>query len=103
MKVPNSLQTLGAQVFYYCFELVPSDINDEDNEAAVAYLRYGYQSDDAEDSDIDVEEVTIDGTTYLVEVGDDDEERAIFNVTGDDEATLGDEIGFMLNGEAEFE
>jgi len=58
-------------------------------------------AEDTEDSDIELEEVEIDGTMYFVEVGDDDEKCAIFNVTGDDE--VGDEIGFMLNGDAEFE
>ncbi|GMH47445.1 hypothetical protein TrVE_jg4861 [Triparma verrucosa] len=79
---------------------VPSDVKTYNNNAVVAYLR-SVQSDDAEDSGIEVEEVEIDGTTYFVEVGDDNEECAIFDVTSDDE--LGDEIGFMLNGEAEFE
>ncbi|GMH96525.1 hypothetical protein TrVE_jg14445 [Triparma verrucosa] len=104
MTVPDSLQKFGVYVFEDCSKLVPSDIDDYDNDAVVTYLR-SIQLDDSEDvwSDIDVEEVTIDGTTYLVEIGDDDEERAIFNVTSDDEASLGDEIGFMLNGEAEFE
>ncbi|GMH94793.1 hypothetical protein TrST_g3374 [Triparma strigata] len=99
MKVPDSLQTLGDGVFQGCSKLVPSNIDKYDNNAVVAYLRYGYQSDDAEDSDIDVEEMEINGTTYFVEVGDDDEKCAIFNVTEDDE--LGDEIEFMLNGVAE--
>ena len=108
MKVPDSLQTFGHAVFYACFELVPSDIdiniysNDVTSEV-VAYLR-SKQSDDSKDwSDIEVEEVTINGTTYSVEVGNDDEERAICNVTEDSDDELGDEIGFMLNGEAEFE
>ena len=104
MKVPDSLQTFGIGVFGYCSKLVPSDIDvNHDNEAVVAYLR-SKQSDDSKDwSDIEVEEVTINGTTYIVEVGNDDEERAIFNVTEDSDDELGDEIGFMLNGEAEFE
>ena len=102
MKVPDSLQTFGNHVFHECSELVPSDIDIYDCEAVVAYLR-SIQSDDAEDSSIEVEEVTINGTTYIVEVGGDDEERAIFNVTEDSDDELGDEIGFMLNGEAEFE
>ena len=103
MKVPPSLQTFGSNVFTHCSNLVPSHINDNNNEGVVAYLR-SKQSDDSKDwSDIEVEEVTINGTTYIVEVGNDDEERAIFNVTEDSDDELGDEIGFMLNGEAEFE
>ena len=100
MKVPDSLQELGEYVFFKYSKLVPSDIDDGDSNAVVAYLR-SVQSDDAEDSGIEVEEVEIDGITYFVEIGDDDEECAIFDVTSDDE--LGVEIGFMLNGEAEFE
>ncbi|GMH97342.1 hypothetical protein TrVE_jg7644 [Triparma verrucosa] len=39
MKVPDSLQTFGEWAFAGCSELVPSDIDINDNEAAVAYLR----------------------------------------------------------------
>ena len=39
MKVPDSLQTFGSCVFYNCSKLVPSEIDDLDNEAVVAYLR----------------------------------------------------------------
>ncbi|GMH65382.1 hypothetical protein TrST_g10122 [Triparma strigata] len=39
MKVPDSLQKFGANVFYECSNLVPSDINTLDNKAVVAYLR----------------------------------------------------------------
>jgi hypothetical protein len=56
---------------------------------------------DESDSDLELEEVEIDGVMYFVEVGEEDEKRAIFNIAEDDE--VGDEIGFMLNGEAEFE
>ena len=38
-KVPDSLQKLGRDVFCYCSKLVPSDINVNDNNAVVAYLR----------------------------------------------------------------
>ncbi|GMH98037.1 hypothetical protein TrST_g14300 [Triparma strigata] len=38
MTVPDSLQTFGPSVFLNCSKLVPSNINDEDNEAVVAYL-----------------------------------------------------------------
>ena len=39
MKVPDSLQKFGKDVFKHCSKLVPSDINKQDNEAVVAYLR----------------------------------------------------------------
>ncbi|GMI00765.1 hypothetical protein TrST_g5020 [Triparma strigata] len=39
MKVPDSLQTFGGNVFYLCSKLVPSDIDDGDSNAVVAYLR----------------------------------------------------------------
>ena len=46
MKVPDSLQTFGWNVFWDCFKLVPSDIdvgnkvNDDDvTSEVVAYLR----------------------------------------------------------------
>ena len=39
MKVPDSLQKLGINVFKNCSELVPSDINESDNDAVVAHLR----------------------------------------------------------------
>jgi hypothetical protein len=39
MKVPDSLQTLGYCVFDKCSKLVPSDIDDGNNEAVVGYLR----------------------------------------------------------------
>ena len=39
MKVPDSLQTFGYNVFYNCSKLVSSDINVNDNNAVVAYLR----------------------------------------------------------------
>ena len=39
MKVPDSLQKYGEYVFRSCSKLVPSEIDDEDNEAVVAYLR----------------------------------------------------------------
>ncbi|GMH61275.1 hypothetical protein TrST_g12782 [Triparma strigata] len=44
MKVPDSLQRFGHRVpghrvFYKCGKLVPEEIDDEDNEAVVAYLR----------------------------------------------------------------
>jgi hypothetical protein len=73
-----------------------SDAEESDAEQELAE-----ESADESDDDIELEEIEIDGTTYFVEVGDDDEKCAIFNVTGDDE--VGDEIGYMLNGEAEFD
>ncbi|GMH88020.1 hypothetical protein TrVE_jg2390 [Triparma verrucosa] len=39
MKVPDSLQTFGGNVFYLCSKLVPSDIDDGDSNAVIAYLR----------------------------------------------------------------
>ena len=44
MKVPDSLQTLGGNIFYDCSKLVPSDIDVTDEEddvtsEVVAYLR----------------------------------------------------------------
>ena len=49
MKIPDSLQTLGTNVFRDCYELVPSDINvkydsdisddDDTTSEIVAYLR----------------------------------------------------------------
>ncbi|GMH89910.1 hypothetical protein TrVE_jg7997 [Triparma verrucosa] len=39
MKVPDSLQTLNGQVFYDCSALVPSDIDVNNVNAAIAYLR----------------------------------------------------------------
>ncbi|GMH48796.1 hypothetical protein TrVE_jg4009 [Triparma verrucosa] len=39
MKVPDSLQTLGTNVFEECSKLVPSDINVKDSNAVVAHLR----------------------------------------------------------------
>ena len=39
MKVPDSLQTLGDWAFAGCSKLVPSDIDVEDNNAVVTYLR----------------------------------------------------------------
>ncbi|GMI00357.1 hypothetical protein TrVE_jg12216 [Triparma verrucosa] len=39
MKVPESLQTFGYRVFEHCSKLVPSDVNVNDNNAVVAYLR----------------------------------------------------------------
>jgi len=74
---------------------------DEEQELAEETDEEQELAEETEDSDIELEEVEIDGTMYFVEVGDDDEKCAIFNVTGDDE--VGDEIGFMLNGDAEFE
>ncbi|GMI15086.1 hypothetical protein TrVE_jg13968 [Triparma verrucosa] len=39
MRVPDSLQTFGSNVFINCSKLVPSDIDKYDNNAVVAYLR----------------------------------------------------------------
>ncbi|GMH80145.1 hypothetical protein TrST_g12158 [Triparma strigata] len=39
MKVPDSLQKFGNNVFYNCSKLVPSDINVSDSNAVVTYLR----------------------------------------------------------------
>ncbi|GMH85232.1 hypothetical protein TrST_g10925 [Triparma strigata] len=39
MKVPDSLQTFGNYVFYNCSKLLPSDIDDDNNGAVMAYLR----------------------------------------------------------------
>jgi len=39
MKVPDSLQTFDEYAFWGCSKLVTSDINVNDNEAVVAYLR----------------------------------------------------------------
>ncbi|GMH99155.1 hypothetical protein TrST_g6308 [Triparma strigata] len=39
MKVPDSLQTFGKYVFYNCSNLVPSDIDDNDDHAVVTYIR----------------------------------------------------------------
>ncbi|GMI01238.1 hypothetical protein TrST_g7010 [Triparma strigata] len=39
MKVPDSLQTFGSNVFQLCSKLVPSVIDDGNNEAIVTYLR----------------------------------------------------------------
>ena len=39
MKVPDSLQTFGPNIYLKCSKLVPSNINKQDNEAVVAYLR----------------------------------------------------------------
>ncbi|GMI01276.1 hypothetical protein TrST_g11731 [Triparma strigata] len=39
MKVPDSLQMLGSRVFEGCSALVPINVNVDDNEAVVAYLR----------------------------------------------------------------
>ena len=58
------------------------------------------QDTEEDTSDIELEEVEIDGKMYFVEVGMDEDSCAIFNITGDDE--IGDEIGFMLNGEVTF-
>ena len=50
----------GYCVFTGCSKLVPSDVNDEDNNAVVTYCTSALQSYDAEDSDIEVEEAEID-------------------------------------------
>ncbi|GMH74638.1 hypothetical protein TrST_g3984 [Triparma strigata] len=39
MKFPDSLQTFGYSTFAYCSKLVPSEINDKDNNTVVAHLR----------------------------------------------------------------
>ncbi|GMH98835.1 hypothetical protein TrST_g13137 [Triparma strigata] len=39
MKVPDSLQKLGSYDFGGCYKLVPSDVDINDNEAVVTYLR----------------------------------------------------------------
>ncbi|GMH90612.1 hypothetical protein TrST_g4939 [Triparma strigata] len=39
LKVPDSLQTFGYNVFGGCSKLIPSDISTTDTDAVVAYLR----------------------------------------------------------------
>ncbi|GMH78662.1 hypothetical protein TrST_g5089 [Triparma strigata] len=39
MKIPDSLQNFGVNVFYNCSKLVPSEININDENAVVTYLR----------------------------------------------------------------
>ena len=81
-------------------ELVDVESDESDAEQELVEAEVDAESEEG-DSDIELEEIEIDGKMYFVEVGADDEARAIFDITGEDE--IGDEIGFMLDGEAEFD